>query len=170
MVGFSAFFASEQETNAVIGGDDDLVQMALMGIAFAQIAVVVFGASLITAEFASGMIRTTLTATQGRLRVLLAKAVVLSVVLFPIALAASAVGFVAGAYGALLLILRRRAADRVTLISLIGMIVWLAGMLLTPRFRDLLSTEQIAALLIIVALTWTIFWFARHSRQRGWLR
>jgi lysylphosphatidylglycerol synthetase-like protein (DUF2156 family) len=85
-------------------------------------------------------------------------------------LAASAVGFVAGAYGALLLILRRRAADRVTLISLIGMIVWLAGMLLTPRFRDLLSTEQIAALLIIVALTWTIFWFARHSRQRGWLR
>jgi hypothetical protein len=50
------------------------------------------------------------------------------------------------------------------------MIVWLAGMMLTPRFRDLLSTEQIAVLLIIVALTWTIFWFARHSRQRGWLR
>ena len=85
-------------------------------------------------------------------------------------LAASAVGFVAGAYGALLLILRRRAAERVTLISLIGMIVWLAGMLLTPRFRDLLSTEQIAVLLVIVAVTWTIFWFARHSRQRGWLR
>ena len=85
-------------------------------------------------------------------------------------LAASAVGFIAGAYGALLLILRRRSAERVTLISLIGMIVWLAGMFLTPRFRDLLSTEQIAVLLIIVALTWTIFWFARHSRQRGWLR
>ena len=94
MVGFSAFFASEQETNAVFGGDDDLVQMGLMGIAFAEIAVVVVGASLITAEFASGMIRTTLTATQGRLRVLLAKAIVLSVVVFPIALVASAVGFV----------------------------------------------------------------------------
>jgi putative Mn2+ efflux pump MntP len=85
-------------------------------------------------------------------------------------LAASAVGFVAGACGALLLILRRRAAEGVMLISLIGMIVWLAGMLLTPRFRDLLSTGQIAVLLVIVALTWTIFWFARHSRQRGWLR
>jgi hypothetical protein len=94
MVGFSAFFASEQETEAVFGGDDDLVQMGLMGIAFAQIAVVVLGASLITAEFASGMIRTTLTATQGRFRVLLSKAIVLSVVLFPIALAASALGFV----------------------------------------------------------------------------
>ena len=86
MVGFSAFFASEQETDAVFGGDDDLVQMGLMGIAFAEIAAVVVGASLITAEFASGMIRTTLTATQGRFRVLLAKAIVLSVVVFPIAL------------------------------------------------------------------------------------
>ena len=95
MVGFSAFFASEQETNAVFGGDDDLVQMGLMGIAFAQIAVVVVGASLITAEFATGMIRTTLTATQGRLRLLLAKAIVLCVVVFPIALVASVLGFVA---------------------------------------------------------------------------
>lgn len=94
MVGFSAFFASEQETEAMFGGDDDLVQMGLMGIAFAEIAVVVVGASLVTAEFGSGMIRTTLTATQGRLRVLLAKAIVLSVVVFPVALAASAAGFV----------------------------------------------------------------------------
>jgi ABC-2 type transport system permease protein len=94
MAGFSAFFASEQETEAVFAGDDDLVQMGLMGIAFAEIAVVVAGASLITSEFASGMIRTTLTATQGRLRVLLAKAIVLSVVVFPVALASSAVGFV----------------------------------------------------------------------------
>jgi hypothetical protein len=95
MVGFSAFFAAEQETQAVFGGNDDLVQMGLMGIAFAEIAVVVVGASLITAEFTTGMIRTTLTATQGRLRVLLAKAIVLCVVVFPIALVASVVGFVA---------------------------------------------------------------------------
>jgi hypothetical protein len=94
MVGFSAFFASEQKTQAVVGGDDDLVQFGLMGIAFAQIAVVVVGASLITAEFGSGMIRTTLTATPGHLRVLSAKAVVLSLVVFPVALAASALGFV----------------------------------------------------------------------------
>src|SRR5262245_57836152 len=95
MVGFSAFFASEQHTETTFPGDDDVVQMGLMGIAFAEIAVVVVGASLITAEFATGMIRTTLTATQGRFRVLAAKAVVLGAVVFPIALAASAVGFVA---------------------------------------------------------------------------
>ena len=90
MVGFSAFFAYEQETQAVIGGDDDLVQMGLMGIAFAEIAVVVVGASLVTSEFGTCMILTTLTATQGRLHVLAAKAVLLSVVVFPIALAATA--------------------------------------------------------------------------------
>jgi hypothetical protein len=94
MVGFSAFFASEQHTDTRFAGDDDLVQFGLMGIAFAEIAVVVAGASLITAEFGTGMIRTTLTATQQRLRVLAAKAVLLSAVVFPIALAASAGGFV----------------------------------------------------------------------------
>jgi len=85
-------------------------------------------------------------------------------------LAASAFGFVAGALGSLLLVLRHRAAERAMLASLIGMLAWLGGMLATPRFRDLLTTDEIAMLLGVVALTWTIFWFARHSRQRGWLR
>lgn len=85
-------------------------------------------------------------------------------------LAASAFGFVAGALGSLLLVLRNKAAERALLASLLGMLVWLVGMFTTPKFRDLLSTNQIAVLLAVVALTWTIFWFGRHSRQRGWLR
>jgi len=85
-------------------------------------------------------------------------------------LAASGAGFMAGFLGALMLVLRRSAAERMMLVSLSAMIVWLAGMFSTPSFRDLLSTDQIAVLLAVVAITWTIFWFARHSRQRGWLR
>jgi hypothetical protein len=85
-------------------------------------------------------------------------------------LAASAFGFVAGALGSLLLVLRHRASERAMLASLLGMLVWLGGTLATPGFRDLLTTDEIAIFLVIVALTWTIFWFARHSRQRGWLR
>ena len=85
-------------------------------------------------------------------------------------LAASAFGFVAGALGSLLLVLRNKAAERALLASLLGMLVWLVGMFATPKFSDLLSTNQIAVLLAVVALTWTIFWFGRHSRQRGWLR
>ena len=93
MVGMTAFFASESETNAVLGGDDDLVQMALTGIVFAEIAVVVAGASLITGEFGTGMIRTTFTATQSRLRVLATKAVVLVLVTFPLGLITSVGSF-----------------------------------------------------------------------------
>lgn len=85
-------------------------------------------------------------------------------------LAASAFGFVAGALGGLLLVLRNKAAERALTVSLLGMLVWFGGMMITPGFRDLLTTSQIAIALIVVALTWTIFWFARHSRQRGWLR
>jgi hypothetical protein len=85
-------------------------------------------------------------------------------------LAASALGFVAGLIGSILLLLKRRAGERVLLVSFTGMLVWVVGMFATPRFRDLLSTDQIALLIAVLALTWTIYWFARHSRQRGWLK
>ena len=85
-------------------------------------------------------------------------------------LAASSFGFVAGLIGSILLALRRHSAERALLVSLGGMVVWFAGMFATPKFRDLLTTEEIAVLVLIVALTWTIYWFARHSRLRGWLR
>jgi ABC-2 type transport system permease protein len=94
MVGMTAFFASASQTDATFEGSDDVVQLGLAGIVFAQLAVVVAGASLITSEFGSGMIRTTLTATQGRLRVLLSKAVILSIVVLPLALLSSVVAFV----------------------------------------------------------------------------
>ena len=84
-------------------------------------------------------------------------------------LTASAFGFVAGLIGALLLVLRRKEAERALMISLAGMLVRFAGTFATPEFRDLLTTDEIAVLLAILALSWTIFWFARHSRQRGWL-
>jgi ABC-2 type transport system permease protein len=93
MVGMSALAASETETNAVFAGDDDVVQIGLSGVVFAELAAVVVGASLITAEYTTGMIRTTLTATQSRFRVLAAKAAVLAVATFAVALAASAAAF-----------------------------------------------------------------------------
>lgn len=85
-------------------------------------------------------------------------------------LAASGVGFVAGAVGALMLVLRRRAAVPLLLIGLIGFVIWLGGMLATPAFRDLMSTNDIAIAVVVVIVAWTIYWFARHSRQRDWLR
>jgi len=77
---------------------------------------------------------------------------------------------VLGTVGAIILLLRRRLAVPLLLASLLGAGTWCVGLLATPRLRDLLSTTEIAVVLVSVAISWTIFWFARHSRQRGWLR
>jgi hypothetical protein len=76
----------------------------------------------------------------------------------------------AGAVGGLMLILRRKSAEPLLLVSLIGIGVWFVGLFVNSELRDLLSTGQIAMAAIVVAIVWTIYWFARHSRQRGWLR
>jgi hypothetical protein len=69
-----------------------------------------------------------------------------------------------------MLILRRKSAEPLLLVSLIGIGVWFVGLFVNSELRDLLSTGQIAMAAIVVAIVWTIYWFARHSRQRGWLR
>jgi ABC-type transport system involved in multi-copper enzyme maturation permease subunit len=96
MIAMSALAASESHTDAGFGGDDDVVQIALAGVVFAALAAVVAGAASMTSEYSTGTIRTTLTATQSRLRVLAAKASVVAALTFPLALAASAIAYVIG--------------------------------------------------------------------------
>lgn len=84
-------------------------------------------------------------------------------------LAASGVACVIGAFGALLLILRRKGAVPLLLVSLLAVFAWLAGLMLVAPLRDSLTTNDIALALAVTALSWTVYWFARHSRQRGWL-
>lgn len=55
----------------------DPIAISLVGTLFAQFAVGVIGALMITSEFVSGSIRTTLAAVPSRMRVLVAKAAVL---------------------------------------------------------------------------------------------
>ena len=76
----------------------------------------------------------------------------------------------AGLVGGLMLVLRNRLAEPLLLSALLGIGAWFAGLFINSRLRDLLSTDQIAMAIALVAIVWTIFWFARHSRQRGWLR
>ena len=80
------------------------------------------------------------------------------------------VASIVGVAGAVMLLLQRKAAVPLLFIALIGFGVWFVGLMTAPRLRDLLSTTEIGVLIATVALAWTIFWFARHSRQRGWLR
>jgi ABC-type transport system involved in multi-copper enzyme maturation permease subunit len=71
--------------------DIDSVKHTLAGTFAGLIAVVVIGVMFITAEYRRGLIRTTLTASPRRGRVLAAKAIVLAVVAFAAGLVAAAV-------------------------------------------------------------------------------
>jgi len=93
MVAMSALAASESHTDGMYRGDDDVVQTGLAGVVFASLAAVVVGAAAITSEYSTGMIRTTLTATQGRLRVLAAKAAAVFGLSFTLALGASVAAY-----------------------------------------------------------------------------
>ena len=66
--------------------------------------------------------------------------------------------------------MKKKLAEPVLGVSLVAVLVWLAGLLVVAPLRDSMSANDLIVALAITALTWTIFWFARHSRQRGWLR
>jgi magnesium-transporting ATPase (P-type) len=77
---------------------------------------------------------------------------------------------ISGLVASAMLVLRRKLAQPLMLISLIAIIAWVAGLLLVPGLRDVITTNDIAVAIVVAAIDWTIFWFARHSNQRGWLR
>ncbi|HEU5284987.1 MAG TPA: hypothetical protein VFU20_00585 [Sphingomicrobium sp.] len=84
--------------------------------------------------------------------------------------AAYAVAVWIGAAGAALLVMRRKLAEPLLLVSLAAVLVWLAGLLVVTGLRENMSANDLLVAIVVTAITWTIFWFARHSRQRGWLR
>jgi len=83
---------------------------------------------------------------------------------------AYAVAVWVGLAGAILLVLRRRLAEGALLLSLVATLIWLAGLVLVRDLRENMSANDLLVAIVVTALTWTIYWFARHSRTRGWLR
>ena len=75
-----------------------------------------------------------------------------------------------GLAGAIMLVLRRKLAQPLLLVSLVAAFFTFLPYAVVPAIRDNVSTGDIVAAIIVLAITWTIFWFARHSQQRGWLR
>jgi hypothetical protein len=83
---------------------------------------------------------------------------------------ANAVAVWVGLIGTVLLVLKRKAAEWALLVSVAAVLVMIAGMLVVAPLRESMSANDLIVALAVAALTWTIYWFARHSRQRGWLR
>ena len=84
--------------------------------------------------------------------------------------AAFAVAVWIGLAGAVLLLLRRKLAEPLLLVSFLAVLVQFSGYFLDPEMRQAIGSDQLLVPIIVVALGWTIYMFARHSRQRGWLR
>jgi ABC-2 type transport system permease protein len=86
--------SSTSHTEGGPGGDEDVVMLSLVGVYFAQIAVVAFGVLAICSEYATGTIRTTFAANPRRREVLAAKTAIVGALV----LAAAAVAAVASFY------------------------------------------------------------------------
>jgi hypothetical protein len=85
-------------------------------------------------------------------------------------IAAYAIAVWSGLLGAVMLLFRRKLAQPVLLVSLAACVLTFLPYAVVPAIRDNITTNDIAVAIVVIAITWTIFWFARHSAQRGWLR
>jgi ABC-type transport system involved in multi-copper enzyme maturation permease subunit len=95
-------FAEAGRDNPASAAQVDLVKMSLFGTVLGQLVIVVLGAMTITSEYATGMIRTSLSVQPRRLTLILAKAGVFSAVAFVVGEVISLVSFLIGesTYGA----------------------------------------------------------------------
>ena len=84
--------------------------------------------------------------------------------------AAYAIAVWVGLAGAVMLVLRRKLAEPLLLVSLVAAVFTFLPYAVVPAVTENITPNEIAFAIGIVAITWTIFWFARHSRLRGWLR
>lgn len=84
---------------------------------------------------------------------------------------AYAVAVFAGALGSLMLVLRRRAATWLLLLSLVAVVVQFLYQAVASEAVALLGPGEAlglpAFILVVAAL---LYWFARRSAARGWLR
>ncbi|MEU0937472.1 ABC transporter permease [Embleya sp. NPDC005971] len=80
--GIAALAAGEVAKDVAAGKKNDAPDLLTVGVAFGQIAALVLGVMSMTAEYSTGMIRTSLTAVPWRASMLAAKALVLALVLF----------------------------------------------------------------------------------------
>ena len=100
VIGFGVLYSLLREARppqgAAATASFDPVSVSQSGVQLAQIAVGVLGVLLITSEYATGMIRTTLAAVPKRLPALWGKAIMLTAAILAIGLPASFITFTAG--------------------------------------------------------------------------
>ncbi|MDQ3077702.1 MAG: hypothetical protein M3Q83_02545 [Pseudomonadota bacterium] len=83
---------------------------------------------------------------------------------------AYAVAVWVGLAGAVLLLMRRKAAVPVLLVSLIAVLVQFGGVMLVPALRQVTPDDAFTLPIVIVVVCYLIFMLSRLAGRRGWLR
>ena len=84
--------------------------------------------------------------------------------------AAYAIAVWVGLVGAIFLLMRRRLAPTLLAISLLAVVVQFSALLVVPQLRNLTTSNDLFLPFVILILGYAIWYFARMSRQAGWLR
>ncbi|MDQ3471631.1 MAG: hypothetical protein M3428_04540 [Pseudomonadota bacterium] len=83
---------------------------------------------------------------------------------------AYAVAVWVGLVGAALLVMRRRLAEPLLLVSLIAVLVQFSAHLLVPELRDITPPGALIMPLFIIIVCLAIWLLARRAKRHGWLR
>jgi ABC-type transport system involved in multi-copper enzyme maturation permease subunit len=147
--GASAYLAADEEQRAGF----DPTMTSLQGYIFAQLAIGVLGVLVVTSEYATGMVRTSVTVVPRRIRLLAAKATVFSLVALVIG---NIVGFGAFALGQAHLGTRGAAradiSDPAVLRAIIGCGLYLAAVGLIGVALGVLLRATAGALAVLIAI------------------
>ena len=81
---------------------------------------------------------------------------------------AAAIG--AGLLGAIGLLLRRRFAEPLLLLSLIAVAVQFSGLFLARQLRELTPEDHLLVPIVILLLAYGLWQTAKLARRRGWFR
>jgi len=83
---------------------------------------------------------------------------------------AYAVAVWVGLIGATLLLMRRRLAVPLLLVSLIAVLVQFGGVMLVPALRQITPDDAYTLPIAIIVVCYGIFMLSRLAGKRGWLR
>lgn len=95
-IGFSALICAVTGSSEARDSSFDATSQSLVGLFFGQVAAVVLGVLCVSSEYTKGGIRTTLTAVPNRVRLVVAKALVVAIVTLAAGLVACVASFFLG--------------------------------------------------------------------------
>ncbi len=83
--------------------------------------------------------------------------------------AAWAVAILAGLLGAVMLLIRRRPAERLLLLSFVAVVVQFSGLLVVSELRNLVASDDLFLPFLVIVVCYGIWMLARRARKEGWL-